>query len=74
MGQKRFTAYLAPEGFVKQVAAELKSVQAVHGRLVIADGRPQISHWAQNKWLEPCTFQIRSIADGAKTLRAIQRN
>jgi 23S rRNA (cytidine2498-2'-O)-methyltransferase len=74
MGQTRITAYLAPEGFVKQVAAELKGVQAVHGRLVIASGRPQSSHWAQNTWLKPRTLQIRSIADGAKALRAIQRN
>ena len=74
MGQTRITAYLAPEGFVKQVVAELKGVQAVHGRLVIAEGRSQTSHWSQNTWLEPRILQIRSIADGAKALRAIQRN
>jgi 23S rRNA (cytidine2498-2'-O)-methyltransferase len=74
MLQTRVTAYLAPQGFVKQVAAELEGVQAVHGRLVIAQGPPQTSYWAQNTWLEPHTLRIRSIADCAKALRAIQRN
>jgi 23S rRNA (cytidine2498-2'-O)-methyltransferase len=74
MQQTRVTAYLAPHGFVKQVAAELTGVQAVHGRLVIAQGPPQTSHWAQNIWLEPHAHRIRSITDGARTLRAIQRN
>ena len=74
MQQDRMTAYLAPQGFVEQVAAELAGVQAVHGRLVIAQGPPQTSYWAQNTWLEPQTLRIQSIADGARALRAIQRN
>ena len=74
MQQTQITAYLAPKGFVNQAAAELKEVQAVHGRLVIAGGPPQTSCWAQNTWLEPRTLRIRSITDGAKALRAIQRN
>ena len=74
MQQTQITAYLAPKGFVNQTAAELKGVQAVHGRLVIAGGPPQTSCWAQNTWLEPRTLRIRSITDGAKALRAIQRN
>ena len=74
MQQTQITAYLAPKGFVNQAAAELKGVQAVHGRLVIASGPPQTSYWAQNTWLEPRKLRIRSITDGAKALRAIQRN
>ena len=74
MQQNQITAYLAPKGFVNQAVAELKGVQAVHGRLVIADGPPQTSYWAQNTWLESRTLRIQSITDGAKALRAIQRN
>jgi 23S rRNA (cytidine2498-2'-O)-methyltransferase len=74
MQQTQITAYLAPKGFVNQTEAELKRVQAVHGRLIIAGGPPQTSYWAQNIWLEPRTLRIRSITDGAKALRAIQRN
>ena len=73
MQPTQITAYLAPKGFVNQTEAELKRVQAVHGRLIIAGGPPQTSYWAQNTWLEPRTLRIRSINDGAKILRAIQR-
>ena len=48
MQQDRMTAYLAPQGYVEQVAAEPAGVQAVHGRLVIAQGPPQTSYWARN--------------------------
>jgi len=72
--QTKITAYLAPKGFVNQTVAELRGVQAVHGRLVIAGGPPQTSYWTQNTWLEPRTLRIRSITDGAKALRTIQRN
>jgi 23S rRNA (cytidine2498-2'-O)-methyltransferase len=68
------TAYLAPEGLVEQLSAELYDVRAVHGRLVIARGGLQATHWAQNIWLEPRMIEVRSIAEGARALRAIQRN
>jgi len=74
MQQTQITAYLAPKGYVNQTAAELKRVKAVHGRLIIAQGPPQTSHWAQNIWLEPRALHIQSITDGAKALRSIQRN
>jgi 23S rRNA (cytidine2498-2'-O)-methyltransferase len=74
MQQAQITAYLAPNGFVNQTEAELKGVQAVHGRLILADGPLQTSFWAQNIWMEARTLQIKSITDGAKALRAIQRN
>jgi 23S rRNA (cytidine2498-2'-O)-methyltransferase len=74
MQQAQITAYLAPNGFVNQTEAELKGVQAVHGRLILADGPLQTSFWAQNIWMETRTLQIKSITDGAKALRAIQRN
>lgn len=72
--ETQITAYLAPKDFVNQAVAELKGVQAVHGRLIIAGGPPQTSNWTQNIWLEPRTLRIRSITDAAKALRAIQRN
>jgi len=74
MQYKQMTAYLAPEGFVRQMVGELTDVRAVCGRLVITRGPPQPSCWAQNIWLEPRILAIRSIGDGAKLLRGIQRN
>jgi 23S rRNA (cytidine2498-2'-O)-methyltransferase len=49
-------------------------VAAVHERLVIADGPPRPAAWAENIWYDPVKIEIRSIADGAKALRGIQRN
>src|SRR5690606_36647778 len=48
-----FTAYLAPTGFVHEVEAELKSIFGISDRLVLAEGTPQKSVWAQNVWLDP---------------------
>ena len=68
------TGYLAPEGLVELAKGELQGIVAVYDRLIIAQGPPQPSYWSQNVWYEPQTVAIRSIADGARQLRAIQRN
>ncbi len=68
------TGYLAPPGLEPHLLGELRRVREVHGRLLIAEGPQQPAHWAQNVWLRPVTLRIRSVADGAKQLRAIQRN
>lgn len=69
-----WTGYLAADGYVEDVIAELGSVVAVHDRLVFAEGPPRPAAWAQNVWLEPLRIGIASIGEGAKALRAIQRN
>ena len=69
------TGYLAPEGFVEDLLAELgEAVSAVHGRLVLAPGPPLPAAWVANLWHRPQRLAIASIADGARQLRAIQRN
>jgi 23S rRNA (cytidine2498-2'-O)-methyltransferase len=68
------TGYLAAEGFVDDLIAELGDVAAVHDRLVLAEGPARPAAWAANIWHEPVRIPIASIADGAKALRAIQRN
>jgi 23S rRNA (cytidine2498-2'-O)-methyltransferase len=69
------TAYLAPEGYVEDLLAELGSaVSAVLGRLVLASGPPCPAAWAANLWHEPQRIPIASIGDAAQKLRAIQRN
>lgn len=69
-----WTGYLAAEGYVDELLAELGPGAAVHGRLVFAEGPPKPAAWAQNIWFDPVRMSIRSIGDGAKALRAIQRN
>lgn len=69
------TAYLAPEGFLAELQQELgDSVRAVHGDLVLAQGTTRRPAWCANVWLAPQRISITSIGDGAKKLRAIQRN
>jgi 23S rRNA (cytidine2498-2'-O)-methyltransferase len=68
------TAYLAPEGFVAELAHEVGAVEFAHERLLVAAGPPRPAAWAQNVWLDPQEIKIASIADAARQLRAIQRN
>ena len=69
------TAYLAPEGYVEDLLAELgPAVSTVLGRLVLARGPPRPAAWVANLWHEPQHIPIRSIGDAARKLRAIQRN
>jgi len=68
------TAYLAAEGFVDELAAELGAVERAHDRLLIAPGAPRPSAWAQNIWYDAQRIEIASIGDAARRLRAIQRN
>lgn len=69
-----WTGYLAADGYVDELVTELGAVAGVHGRLVFAEGPPRPAAWAQNVWHDPLRIPIRSIGDGAKALRAIQRN
>lgn len=68
------TAYLAHPDFVDALAAELGDVTRRHGRLLIAPGAAREVVWAQNVWVDPVRLPIRSIGEGAKALRAVQRN
>lgn len=68
------TGYLAPEGFERELEAELGEVSERYGRLMIAKGPPREIAWAQNVWLDPVRAKVASIKDAARTLRAVQRN
>jgi 23S rRNA (cytidine2498-2'-O)-methyltransferase len=68
------SAYLAADGFVDELAAELGAVERVHDRLLTAAGPPRPAAWAANVWLDPQQIAIVSISDAAAKLRAIQRN
>lgn len=74
MASDTHTAYLAPEGYETQLESELSAVTARYGRLFLCDGGPQTAYWAQNTWFDPRIIEIQSIGDGAKKLKAIQRN
>ena len=67
------TGYLAAEGFVDELVAELGDVMAVHGRLVLAEGARRPAAWAESVWLEPVKLPAPSINAAARALRGIQR-
>ncbi|MGE5539434.1 MAG: SAM-dependent methyltransferase [Gemmatimonas sp.] len=70
--------YLAAEGFEAELEQELagagRGVTLRVGRLLFAPGAFIPCAWAANIWLDPLRIPIRSIADGAQRLRAMQRN
>lgn len=67
-------AYLAVKGLENHLSQELKGIQETHGRLILTNQSAKKVHWAQNIWLNPVRFSIQSISDGARKLKAIQRN
>ena len=68
------TAYLAPRGFERHLAAEIQGVTEQYGRLLLTDRPVQPCRWAQNTWLDCQLTPVRSIGDAAAKLRAIQRS
>ncbi len=68
------TAYLAPEGFAHELAAELGEEPAHGPRLFVVPGERHAAHWAQNVW--PDLVEIRFVSIGAanKAMRALCRN
>ncbi|MGE5547176.1 MAG: SAM-dependent methyltransferase [Solirubrobacterales bacterium] len=68
------TGYLAAEGFEADLRAELGEVVQEHGRLLLAPGPARPAAWAQNVWHDVVCLPVASIGEGAKALRAIQRN
>jgi 23S rRNA (cytidine2498-2'-O)-methyltransferase len=68
------TAYLAAEGHVDELTRELGEVTARYERLLMAAGPARPVAWAANTWHAPRVLRIRSIGDGARVLRGLQRN
>ena len=72
------TAYLAAEGFERELDEELAragvAVGLHHGRLRISESRPVHAAWAANIWWDAERIAVSSIGDAAKQLRRRQRN
>jgi 23S rRNA (cytidine2498-2'-O)-methyltransferase len=65
---------IAPRGFETVLEEELGGrTNEQFDRLFLVKGK-QVPRFAQNVWLKPQTFQIKSINEAAKHLRGIQRN
>jgi len=70
------TGYVAPQGFEAELEEELGAARIMrrHGGLYLVAGPPLPVAWCANVWYDPVQISIASISDGAKALRAIQRN
>ena len=71
-------AYLAAEGFEREVAEELRragrTVLAWHGRLALSPEPPVPCAWALEAWTAPRELPAPSVKAASDALRAIQRN
>ncbi len=79
MLQNPFTVYMAADGFLEDMLAELEMaspgcIVQVRDPLVIVNGLPLPLAWAQAIWIEPFFLPVTSIRDAVRQLIAIQRN
>lgn len=73
----RLTAYLAADGFLPQLVAEVQrhgKIIATYDQLLLVEGSPQPAYWAQNTWYDPRRLNVASIGDAAKQLKGMQRS
>jgi 23S rRNA (cytidine2498-2'-O)-methyltransferase len=68
------TGYLAPEEHLADMLSELGEGARLFGRLALLPGPALPVAWVANTWHEAQEIPITSIAEGARALRAIQRN
>ncbi len=72
------TAYLAAEGFERELDDELARAGAVvavrHGRLLVSEAPPVHAAWAANIWWDAERIPVTSIGHAARELRRRQRN
>lgn len=68
------SAYLAAEGYERQLAEELGGEFQRHGRLFLSEEPARAPAWALNVWRDARELEIASIKDAARQLRGIQRN
>ncbi len=69
------TAYLAPDGLVADLEAELGADRReTFGRLVVTAASERSVAWCANVWRNPVPIPVASIGDAVKKLKAIQRN
>ncbi|MFA6119222.1 MAG: SAM-dependent methyltransferase [Parachlamydiales bacterium] len=69
---KKF-AYLAIDKLEHKLEKELKDFEKLD-KLYLSNTVPDGVVWAQNVWYEPKLIKIKSISEGAKFLRSLQKN
>ena len=68
------TGYLAADGYLDELLAEVGRAAEVRGRLVLVPGPAKPAAWAANIWYDPVRIEVASVTAAARALRALQRN
>lgn len=68
------SAYLGSKEYMEPLKDEVDDIIEIHDQLILSSAPPVESFWALNIWHTPTVIAIDSINDGARKLKAIQRN
>ena len=68
------SAYLGSEEYMEPLKNELDGIIGIHDQLILSSAPTIKSLWSINTWQNPTILTIDSINDGAKKLKATQRN
>ena len=68
------SAYLGSKEYMEPLKDEVDSIIDIQDQLILSSASPVKTLWALNTWQTPIVLTIDSINDGAKKLKAIQRN
>ena len=68
------SAYLGAEEYMEPLKNELDGIIGIHDQLILSSAPTIKSLWSINTWQNPTILTIDSINDGAKKLKATQRN
>lgn len=68
------SAYLGSKEYMNPLKCEVDNIIDTHGQLILSAATPINALWALNIWQNPIMLTIDSINDGAKKLKAINRN
>lgn len=68
------SAYLGSKEYMDPLKDEVGDIIDIQDQLILSSSSPVKTLWALNTWQTPIVMTIDSINDGAKKLKAIQRN
>ena len=68
------SAYLGSKEYMDPLKDEVGGIIDIQDQLILSSAPPVKALWSLNTWQTPIILTIDSINDGAKKLKAIQRN
>ncbi len=68
------SAYLGAKDQMEPLKEEVDGIIDIHNQLILSSAPAMEAFWALNIWQDPIVLAIDSINDGARKLKALQRN